>query len=42
VAKAFTPKISGWDLGVYGGGKDIGQAVAAAVVGGTTSVVTEI
>ena len=40
VAKAVTPKIGKWDSGAYGGGKDIGQAAAAAVVGGTTSVIT--
>ena len=39
VSKALTPVIEGWDGGYYGGGKDLGQA-AAAVVGGTTSVIT--
>ena len=36
----MTPVIEGWDSGYYGGGKDLGQAAAAAVVGGTTSVIT--
>ena len=40
VSKALTPVIEGWDSGYYGGGKDLGQAAAAAVVGGTTSVIT--